>query len=88
MKSWALTSKGSPFIYYPSGTRLISGILLFLIIFYFMRLYGIFLVDIESHEDWSSMAYDVLGANAVLLCPRVFSVLDNSLLLFAVIDRI
>ncbi len=54
------------------------GILLLLIIFYFMRLYGIFLVDIESHEDWSSMAYDVLGANAVLLCPRVFSVLDNS----------
>jgi hypothetical protein len=54
------------------------GILLFLVIFYFMRLYGIFLVDIESHEDWSSMAYDVLGANAVLLCPRVFSVLDNS----------
>jgi hypothetical protein len=54
------------------------GILLFLVIFYFMRLYGIFLVDIESHEDWNSMAYDVLGANAVLLCPRVFSVLDNS----------
>ena len=55
------------------------GILLLLVIFYFMRLYGIFLVDVESHEDWSSMAYDVLGANAVLLCPRVFSVLDNSL---------
>jgi hypothetical protein len=54
------------------------GILLFLVIFYFMRLYGIFLVDIESHEDWNSMAYDVLGASAVLLCPRVFSVLDNS----------
>lgn len=54
------------------------GILLLLVIFYFMRLYGIFLVDVESHEDWNSMAYDVLGANAVLLCPRVFSALDNS----------
>jgi hypothetical protein len=54
------------------------GILLLLIIFYFMRLYGILLVDVESHEDWNSMAYDVLGANAVLLCPRIFSVLDNS----------
>jgi hypothetical protein len=54
------------------------GILLFLVIFYFMRLCGIFLIDVESHEDWNSMAYDVLGATAVLLCPRVFSVLDNS----------
>lgn len=54
------------------------GILMLLVIFYLMRLYGIFLVDVESHKDWNSMAYDVLGANAVLLCPRVFSVLDNS----------
>ncbi|KAH8594454.1 hypothetical protein B0O99DRAFT_595389 [Bisporella sp. PMI_857] len=52
------------------------GILLFLIIYYAMRLYGIFLVDFGRRE-WNNMAYDVLAANAVLLFPRLFSVLDH-----------
>ncbi|KAL3419841.1 integral membrane channel protein [Phlyctema vagabunda] len=52
------------------------GILFLLIIFYSMRLYGIFLVDVGRH-DWNSMAYDVLATNAVLLFPRLFSVLDH-----------
>jgi hypothetical protein len=52
------------------------GILLILIIYYTMRLYGIFLVDFGRHE-WNSMAYDVLAANAILLFPRLFSVLDH-----------
>jgi hypothetical protein len=52
------------------------GILLILMIYYCMRIYGIFLVDIGRHE-WNSMAYDVLAASAVLLFPRLFSVLDH-----------
>lgn len=52
------------------------GILLLLIIYYCMRLYGIFLVDVGKH-DWNSMAYDVLATNAILLFPRLFSVLDH-----------
>lgn len=52
------------------------GILLLLVVFYCMRLYGIFLVD-EGRHEWDSMAYDVLAANAVLLFPRLFSVLDH-----------
>jgi hypothetical protein len=53
------------------------GILLLLIIFYCMRLYGMFLVDPETYEDWNSLAFDVLGTNAVLLFPRLFNMLDN-----------
>lgn len=41
-----------------------------------MRLYGIFLVDVGRHQ-WNDMAYDVLATNAVLLFPRLFSVLDH-----------
>ena len=52
------------------------GILLILMIYYCMRIYGIFLVDVGRHE-WNSMAYDVLAANAILLFPRLFSVLDH-----------
>jgi len=52
------------------------GILLLLVIYYCMRLYGIFLVDVGRH-DWNSMAYDVLATNAILLFPRLFSVLDH-----------
>jgi hypothetical protein len=52
------------------------GILLLLTIYYCMRLYGIFLVD-HGRLKWNSMAYDVLAANAVLLFPRLFSVLDH-----------
>lgn len=49
------------------------GILLLLIIYYCMRIYTVFLVG--SHEGVD--AYDVLAANAVLLLPRIFSVLDH-----------
>ncbi|OTB06345.1 hypothetical protein M426DRAFT_115918 [Hypoxylon sp. CI-4A] len=50
------------------------GILLLLIVYYCMRLYGVFLVD---PHHWHQMAYDVLAANAILLLPRIFSVLDH-----------
>ncbi|TRX93079.1 hypothetical protein FHL15_005947 [Xylaria flabelliformis] len=50
------------------------GILLLLIIYYGMRLCGVFLV--ESFQ-WNEMAYEVLAANAILLVPRIFSVLDH-----------
>lgn len=49
------------------------GILMLLIIYYCMRIYTVFLVG--SHEGVD--AYDVLAANAVLLLPRIFSVLDH-----------
>jgi hypothetical protein len=52
------------------------GILLLLIVYYSMRLYGLFIVNV-GRADWNSMAYDVLAANAVLLFPRLFSVLDH-----------
>jgi len=52
------------------------GILLLLVIYYCMRLYGIFLVDV-GRQEWNSMAYDVLATNAILLFPRLFSVLDH-----------
>lgn len=50
------------------------GILLLLIVYYFMRVYGVFLVD---PHHWNDMAYDVLAANAILLLPRIFSILDH-----------
>lgn len=50
------------------------GILLLLIVYYCMRIYGVFLI--EPHL-WNDMAYDVLAANAILLLPRIFSVLDH-----------
>ncbi|KAI1437953.1 hypothetical protein GGR50DRAFT_570130 [Xylaria sp. CBS 124048] len=48
------------------------GILLLLIIYYGMRLCGVFLVD-----SGNELAYEVLAANAILLLPRIFSVLDH-----------
>ncbi|KAI8635227.1 hypothetical protein F5Y19DRAFT_4761 [Xylariaceae sp. FL1651] len=50
------------------------GILLLLTIYYGMRLYGVFLV---GSVGWNEMAYEVLAANAILLLPRIFSVLDH-----------
>jgi hypothetical protein len=50
------------------------GILLLLIVYYCMRVYGMFIVD--AHQ-WNDMAYDVLASNAILLLPRIFSVLDH-----------
>ncbi|KAI0470199.1 hypothetical protein F4859DRAFT_515727 [Xylaria cf. heliscus] len=50
------------------------GILLLLIIYYGMRLCGVFLVD---SVRWNEMAYEVLAANSILLVPRIFSVLDH-----------
>ncbi|GAO18158.1 hypothetical protein UVI_02036600 [Ustilaginoidea virens] len=50
------------------------GILVLLIAYYCMRAYGVFLVD---PHHWNAMAYDVLAANAILLLPRIFSVLDH-----------
>lgn len=52
------------------------GILLLLMAYYTMRVYGIFLAD-PGRREWNDMAYDVLAANAVLLFPRLFSVLDH-----------
>ncbi|KAI9877071.1 MAG: hypothetical protein M1830_004867, partial [Pleopsidium flavum] len=52
------------------------GILLLLVCYYCMRLYGILMADARKHHV-ASMAYDVLAANAVLLFPRLFSVLDH-----------
>ncbi|KAK9435122.1 hypothetical protein VB005_09915 [Metarhizium brunneum] len=50
------------------------GILVLLIAYYCMRAYGVFLVD---PHHWNAMAYDVLAANAILLLPRIFSILDH-----------
>ncbi len=52
------------------------GILLLLVCYYCMRLYGILMPDARKHHV-ADMAYDVLAANAVLLFPRLFSVLDH-----------
>lgn len=50
------------------------GILLLLIVYYCMRAYGVFLAD--SHHIYDN-AYDILAANAILLLPRIFSILDH-----------
>ncbi|KAH0531810.1 hypothetical protein TsFJ059_000592 [Trichoderma semiorbis] len=50
------------------------GILVLLIAYYCMRVYGVFLAD---PHHWNAMAYDVLAANAILLLPRIFSILDH-----------
>ena len=52
------------------------GILLLLICYYCMRLYGILMPVARKHYV-ADMAYDLLAANAVLLFPRLFSVLDH-----------
>lgn len=53
------------------------GILLLLVCYYCLRLYGILIPDLTKHS-LANMAYDVLATNAVLLFPRLFSVLDHS----------
>lgn len=52
------------------------GILMLLICYYCMRLYGILMPALRKHHT-ADMAYDILAANAVLLFPRLFSVLDH-----------
>ena len=52
------------------------GILLILIIHLCLRIYGVVMPDIRKHAV-AKMAYDVLAADAVLLFPRLFSVLDH-----------
>lgn len=52
------------------------GILLLFVTYYCLRLYGIVLAEQGKHRI-SSMAYDVLASTAVLLFPRLFSVLDH-----------
>ena len=52
------------------------GILVLLVIYYFLRIYSV-LVSEPHDVDVANLAYDVLAANAVLLLPRLFSVLDH-----------
>jgi hypothetical protein len=52
------------------------GILLLLIGHLCLRLYGIVMPDTRKHYV-ANLAYDVLAADAVLLFPRLFSVLDH-----------
>lgn len=53
------------------------GILMLLFFYYCLRLYGILMPDLRKHSV-AGAAYDILAANAVLLFPRLFSVLDHS----------
>ncbi|KAL3430273.1 hypothetical protein BDV09DRAFT_26255 [Aspergillus tetrazonus] len=52
------------------------GILVLLFCFYCMRLYGA-VVPYAPKQEVAERAYDILAANAVLLFPRLFSVLDH-----------
>lgn len=52
------------------------GILLLLVCYYFLRIYGTFLTYPRNRQV-ANQAYDVLAANAVLLFPRLFSILDH-----------
>lgn len=52
------------------------GILFLFIVYYCLRLYGIVLAESGKHRI-AGIAYDVLAANAILLFPRLFSVLDH-----------
>lgn len=52
------------------------GILLLLVCYYFLRIYGTFLTY-PRNRQMADQAYDVLAANAVLLFPRLFSILDH-----------
>ncbi|KAF2861814.1 hypothetical protein K470DRAFT_256655 [Piedraia hortae CBS 480.64] len=51
------------------------GFLMLFLVYYCLRLYGLFVA--EGKEEIAGMAYDVLGSTAVLLFPRLFSVLDH-----------
>ncbi|EXJ94316.1 hypothetical protein A1O1_02710 [Capronia coronata CBS 617.96] len=52
------------------------GILLILMVHLALRIYGIVMPDVKKHTV-ANMAYDVLAADAILLFPRLFSVLDH-----------
>lgn len=52
------------------------GILLLFVVYYCLRLYGIVLAE-ENKQYIANMAYDALASTAVLLFPRLFSVLDH-----------
>lgn len=52
------------------------GILLLLFCYYCLRIYGAFLTYPRNRE-LADQAYDILAANAVLLFPRLFSILDH-----------
>ncbi|KAL4886679.1 hypothetical protein BJY04DRAFT_76418 [Aspergillus karnatakaensis] len=52
------------------------GILVLLFCYYCMRLYGAFMPNMQK-EAVAERAYDVLAANAILLFPRLFSILDH-----------
>ncbi|KAJ5184084.1 hypothetical protein N7492_001700 [Penicillium capsulatum] len=52
------------------------GILLLLFCYYCLRIYGTFLTY-PRNRQMADQAYDVLAANAVLLFPRLFSILDH-----------
>ncbi|KAJ5567929.1 hypothetical protein N7450_010415 [Penicillium hetheringtonii] len=52
------------------------GILLLLFCYYCLRIYGAFLTY-PRNQQVANQAYDVLAANAVLLFPRLFSILDH-----------
>ncbi|KAF2482926.1 hypothetical protein BDY17DRAFT_265110 [Neohortaea acidophila] len=53
-----------------------AGILLLFVTYYCLRLYGIVLAG-EGQRRIANSAYDVLASTAVLLFPRLFSVLDH-----------
>ena len=52
------------------------GILLLFVVYYCLRLYGILLAEEGKHRI-ADAAYDVLASTAILLFPRLFSVLDH-----------
>ncbi|KAM5434258.1 hypothetical protein MferCBS31731_006752 [Microsporum ferrugineum] len=52
------------------------GILLLLLVYYVLRLYGAVMPQ-KQKAYAAGLAYDTLAANAVLLFPRLFSVLDH-----------
>ncbi|PGH28790.1 hypothetical protein GX50_08465 [[Emmonsia] crescens] len=52
------------------------GILLLLFCYYCLRIYGVVAPDARK-QVVANHAYDILAANAVLLLPRLFSVLDH-----------
>ena len=58
------------------GNLLIKILRIILFVHLCLRIYGIVLVDTGKHK-MANMAYDVLAADAILLFPRLFSVLDH-----------
>jgi hypothetical protein len=52
------------------------GILLILIVHLCLRIYSVVMPDYRRHHV-ATLAYDILAADAVLLFPRLFSVLDH-----------